>query len=110
MSRRLRELVTVSPPTFERTEFAQVDAMLDAPQAPIDREWLMARFGEGLQIRILREPRLGLVLFQPASQPVLAAYRQRGQRHRGPRFAGDAGPRCAPALERGRELCPVLRV
>lgn len=67
MSRRLRKLVTVSPPTFERTEFAQVDAMLDAPHAPFDREWLMARFDEGLQIRILREPRLGLVLFQPAS-------------------------------------------
>lgn len=66
MPRHLRDLVTVSPPTFDRTDFARVDRQIAAPQGPLDRAWLMARFAEGLQIRILRDPRPGLVLFQPA--------------------------------------------
>jgi hypothetical protein len=58
-------MVTVSPPTFDRTEFARVDQALSAPHAPLDRDWLMARFSEGLQIRLLKAPQEGLILFQP---------------------------------------------
>lgn len=60
-----RDTVTVSPPTFERSAFAQVDAGLPAGHAPMDRDWLMARFAEGLQIRLLKQPDTGLVIFQP---------------------------------------------
>lgn len=60
-----RDTVTVSPPTFDRTEFARVDTALSAPQAPLNRDWVMARFAEGLQIRLLKPPLSGLILFQP---------------------------------------------
>jgi hypothetical protein len=60
-----RDTVTVSPPTFERSDFATVDAGLAAAHAPLDRDWLMARFAEGLQIRLLKHPDAGLVIFQP---------------------------------------------
>lgn len=60
-----RDTVTVSPPTFDRTAFPQVDAALPAGHAPLDRDWLMARFAEGLQIRMLKPPHEGLVIFQP---------------------------------------------
>lgn len=65
MPNRSRYTVTVSPPTFDRTAFARTDAALPAPHAPYDRAWLMARFAEGLQIRILKPPHEGLVMFQP---------------------------------------------
>lgn len=65
MPNRGRDTVTVSPPTFDRTEFARVDTALTAPHAPLNRAWLMARFAEGLQIRLLKPPHQGLVLFQP---------------------------------------------
>jgi len=65
MSRSLRDLVTVSPPTFDRTAFAWVDRQLSAAHAPYERDWLMTRFEEGLQIRMLHPPDPGIVLFQP---------------------------------------------
>jgi hypothetical protein len=65
MPRNLRDLVTVSPPTFDRTSFAGVDRELGAAHAPFDRAWLMERFDEGLQIRMLQPPASGIVLFQP---------------------------------------------
>ncbi|MCU4653949.1 hypothetical protein N8I71_13980 [Roseibacterium sp. SDUM158016] len=65
MPRSLRDLVTVSPPTFDRTSFPGVDRQLGAAHAPFDRAWLMARFDEGLQIRMLPPPQCGIVLFQP---------------------------------------------
>lgn len=65
MPNRNRDTVTVSPPTFDRTAFARVDAALPASHAPFARDWLMARFAEGLQIRLLKPPFEGLVLFQP---------------------------------------------
>lgn len=65
MPHRGRDTVTVSPPTFERTAFARVDAALPAAHAPLNRDWLMARFAEGLQIRMLKPPYQGLVIFQP---------------------------------------------
>ncbi|NKX43631.1 hypothetical protein [Roseicyclus persicicus] len=78
MTHRSRDTVTVSPPTFDRMDFARVDATLPAAHAPFDRDWLMARFAEGLQIRMLRPPCEGLVLFQPgrlAWRPVEGADR-----------------------------------
>ncbi len=65
MPRNLRDLVTVSPPTFDRTSFSGVDRQLAAAHAPFDRAWLMQRFDEGLQIRMLPPPASGIVLFQP---------------------------------------------
>ncbi len=65
MSRSLRDLVTVSPPTFDRTSFTWVDRQLSAAHAPYERDWLMGRFEEGLQIRMLHPPEPGIVLFQP---------------------------------------------
>jgi hypothetical protein len=65
MSRSLRDLVTVSPPTFDRTAFSWADRQLSAAHAPYERDWLMARFEEGLQIRMLHPPEPGIVLFQP---------------------------------------------
>jgi hypothetical protein len=65
MPRSLRDLLTVSPPTFDRTSFAGVDRQLGAAHSPYDRTWLMARFGEGLQIRMLPPSDPGIVLFQP---------------------------------------------
>ncbi|MHA7888484.1 hypothetical protein [Roseicyclus sp.] len=62
---RNRDTVTVSPPTFDRSAFALTDAALPAPHAPYDRDWLMARFAEGLQIRMLKPPHEGFVMFQP---------------------------------------------
>jgi hypothetical protein len=65
MPRSLRDLVTVSPPTFDRTAFSWADRQLSAAHAPYERDWLMARFEEGLQIRMLHPPEPGIVLFQP---------------------------------------------
>jgi len=60
-----RDMVTVSPPTMRRGEFSQVDHALAAPHAPYAHDWIMARFSEGLQIRLLRDQLDGMVLFQP---------------------------------------------
>jgi hypothetical protein len=65
MSHRRRDTVTVSPPTLDRTAFAQTDAALPGPHSPFDRAWLLARFDEGLQVRLLKPPREGVVMFQP---------------------------------------------
>lgn len=65
MSERRRDCLTVSPPTIDRSEFARCDAALAVRHAPFDRGWIMARFGEGLQIRMLRPPFEGFVVFQP---------------------------------------------
>jgi hypothetical protein len=78
MPNRGRDTVIVSPPTFDRTEFARVDQALSAPHTPLDRDWLMARFSEGLQIRLLKPPQQGLILFQPgklAWRPIEGAER-----------------------------------
>jgi hypothetical protein len=76
MQMRNRDTVTVSPPTFDRTAFARTDGALSAPHAPFDRDWLMARFDEGLEIRMLKPPYEGLVMFQPgrlAWRPIIGA-------------------------------------
>lgn len=73
MPNRGRDTVTVSPPTLDRTDFARLDGMLAAPHAPFERRWLMDRFAEGLQIRLLKPPAEGLILFQPgklAARPI----------------------------------------
>jgi len=60
-----RDIVVVSPPNLEKSEFARVDAALSAPHAPLNRDWLLARFAEGLQVRLLKAPNEGLVWCQP---------------------------------------------
>ena len=70
------DMLTVSPPRLDRTAFARLDAAFPAPHAPFARDWLLGRFKEGLQIRLLRRPLEGLVLFQPgklAWRPILGA-------------------------------------
>ncbi|MEY3005196.1 MAG: hypothetical protein RLZZ491_2372 [Pseudomonadota bacterium] len=69
-----QDMVTVCPPRLDRTAFGQLDQALIAPHAPYARDWLLARFQEGLQIRLLRPPMQGLVVFQPgklAWRPIL---------------------------------------
>ncbi|MEM7721475.1 MAG: hypothetical protein AAF376_03795 [Pseudomonadota bacterium] len=76
MPRSDRYCLTVSPPTLDRTAFAELDQSLPAPQAPFARDWLMARFAEGLEIRMLRAPLSGFVAFQPGRlswRPILGA-------------------------------------
>ena len=78
MSHRRRDTVTVSPPSLDRTGFVRTDAALPGPHAPFDRAWLLARFDEGLQVRLLKPPREGVVMFQPgrlAWRPVEGAAR-----------------------------------
>ncbi len=73
-----RDLVTVSPPTFDRVDFARVDQDLAANHPAYDRTWLMDRFSEGLEIRMLRGTPSGFVMFQPgrlAWRPILGADR-----------------------------------
>ncbi len=65
MPQRDRDIVTVSPPTFDRTDFAGVDQALAAGAPTYDRAWLMGRFDEGLQIRLRRGPSDGFIMFQP---------------------------------------------
>lgn len=72
------DLLTVSPPRLDRTDFARLDRSLPRPLSPYDRGWIMARFREGLQIRLLRRPSEGMVLFQPgklAWRPILGVGR-----------------------------------
>ncbi len=59
------DMLTVSPPRLGRSAFARLDAGLCAPHAPYARDWLLGRFREGLQIRLLSRPVEGMVLFQP---------------------------------------------
>lgn len=59
------DMLTVSPPRLDRTAFGRLDAGLWAPHAPFARDWLLDRFREGLQIRLLSRPAEGMVLFQP---------------------------------------------
>lgn len=73
-----QDMLTVSPPRLDRTAFGRLDTALPAGQAPYDRDWLMARFQEGLQIRLLRAPVEGMVVFQPGKlswRPILGAER-----------------------------------
>ena len=65
MPRRDRALLTVSPPTLNRTAFAKLDADLPETHGPFCRDWLMRQFGQGLEIRMLRDPGMGFVAFQP---------------------------------------------
>jgi hypothetical protein len=65
MPKRGCDYVTVSPPTFDRTEFPKADRLLSPAHGPYSRSWLMARFDEGLHIRLLRPPYEGFVVFQP---------------------------------------------
>ena len=110
---RNRDTVTVSPPTFDRTAFARTDAALTAPHAPFDRDWLMARFAEGLEIRMLKPPCEGLVMFQPgrlAWRPIEGAenavviHDLRGRRR--PLGTGKRGA----ALGRGGQFRDILRL
>ena len=78
MPRRDPELVTVSPPTIDRTAFVRVDRALTAQGESFSRDWVMERFEDGLQIRMLPAPALGFVVFQPgrlAWRPIVGAER-----------------------------------
>lgn len=60
------DLITVSPPNVDRTGFDEVDRALAFPGGPVRRQWLVDRFRDGLQMRMLRLPETGLVAFAPA--------------------------------------------
>lgn len=65
MVRQRKELLTVTPPTLERFGFDQIDQALAITGPAMRRDWLLARFQEGLQLRMLRAPDLGLIAFTP---------------------------------------------
>ncbi|WJY21713.1 hypothetical protein QTA57_00430 [Fontisubflavum oceani] len=65
MVRQRKELLTVTPPTLERFGFDQIDQALAITGPAMRRDWLLARFQEGLQLRMLRTPDLGLIAFTP---------------------------------------------
>lgn len=78
MGRKLSTTLTVSPPNLERTGYFAMEQALTGRPAPIDRDWLIARFHDGLQIRMLRPPRQGIIEFssgQASWHPIRGAER-----------------------------------
>ncbi len=65
MSRNGPDLLTVAPQMVSGLAFAATETALKPIYAPLDPVWLRARLREGLQIRMLRRPDHGLVLFCP---------------------------------------------
>ncbi|WP_375551806.1 hypothetical protein [Rhodophyticola porphyridii] len=65
MARHRPELLTVTPPILERSGFENIDRALALSGPVMCRDWLLARFQEGLQLRMLRAPDQGFIAFTP---------------------------------------------
>ncbi|WP_146636195.1 hypothetical protein [Nioella nitratireducens] len=65
MARGPRNVITVSPPNLERTGFLSLEQGFAGPSRATRRDWLLERFSEGLQVRMLRPPLRGFVEFAP---------------------------------------------
>jgi hypothetical protein len=63
MRRKLSTTLTISPPNLERTGYFAVEQALTGRAVPVDRDWLISRFHDGLQVRMLRPPARGLIEF-----------------------------------------------
>lgn len=66
MARTARQIITVSPPNLDKTGFLSLENGLGGREGPVSRDWLIDRFNDGLQVRMLREPRRGFIEFAPA--------------------------------------------
>lgn len=65
MARTVSKTITVSPPNLMRTGFLDLEQEMLGTSAPSSRDWLLQRFEEGHQVRILRPPGRGFVEFAP---------------------------------------------
>ena len=65
MARTVSKTITVSPPNLARTGFLVLEQEMLGTSAPSSRDWLLHRFEEGHQIRILRPPGRGFIEFAP---------------------------------------------
>ena len=65
MARTARQIITVSPPNLDKTGFLPLECRLGGGAGPISRDWLIDRFNDGFQVRMLRAPRRGFIEFAP---------------------------------------------
>jgi len=65
MARTVSKTITVSPPNLARTGFLALEQEMLGTSGPSCREWLLQRFEEGYQVRLLRPPARGFVEFAP---------------------------------------------
>jgi len=65
MARTVSKTITISPPNLARTGFLTLAQELSGAAAPSNRDWLLQRFEEGYQVRMLRPPARGYIEFAP---------------------------------------------
>jgi hypothetical protein len=65
MARTVSNILTVSPPNLGRTRFLALEQAMTGSTAPTGSDWLLQRFEEGHQVRILRTPERGYIEFAP---------------------------------------------
>lgn len=65
MARTVSRTITVSPPNLARTGFLALEQEMLGASAPTCRNWLLRRFEEGHQVRMLRQPGRGFIEFAP---------------------------------------------
>ena len=65
MARVPVNVITVSPPNLDRTGFLSLEMGIGRQDGPTRRDWLLDRFEEGFQVRMLRPPLKGFVEFAP---------------------------------------------
>ena len=65
MARTVSKTITISPPNLGRTGFLALEQEVLGASAPSCRNWLLQRFEEGHQVRMLRPPGRGFIEFAP---------------------------------------------
>lgn len=65
MARTVSKTITVSPPNLGRTGYLALEQEMRGAAAPSSRDWLLQRFEEGHQVRMLRPPARGFIEFAP---------------------------------------------
>lgn len=65
MARTVSKIITVSPPNLGRSGYLALEQEMRGAAAPSCRKWLLQRFEEGHQVRMLRPPDRGLIEFAP---------------------------------------------
>jgi hypothetical protein len=65
MARTVSNTITVSPPNLGKTGFFALEQAMTGAAAPMGRDWLLQRFEDGHQVRMLRPPERGYIEFAP---------------------------------------------